>query len=143
MSKTTFTINNELDNRKACAFIADLPKEKKWQVEIKPETRTLAGNRAQWPILNAIAAQVMWPVNGVQSQLTAEEFKIILTAAYRQEVPRVAMGVSGGLVMLGLRTREFKREEWPEWIEFLLWFAAERNVKIPVSKRDAEAWGVE
>ena len=123
--------------------LEQLPLDKTHVVTIQPETRTLAGNRAQWPILNAIAAQVMWPVNGVQSQLTAEEFKIILTAAYRQEVPRVAMGVNGGLVMLGLRTREFKRDEWPEWMEFLKWFCAEKGVKIPVSKRDAEAWGVE
>ena len=113
------------------------------QVTIEPETRKLSQNSAQWPILNAIAAQVQWPINGMMQTITGEDFKQILTAAWRKEQVRVAQGVDGGVVLLGHRTREFKAKEWPEWLEYLNWFAAEKGVKIPVSKKDAKAWGIE
>lgn len=113
------------------------------QVTIEPETRKLSQNSAQWPILNAIAAQVQWPINGMMQTITGEDFKQILTAAWRKEQVRVAQGVDGGVVLLGHRTREFKAKEWPEWLEYLNWFAAEKGVKIPVSKKDAQAWGIE
>jgi len=35
------------------------------QVTVEPETRKLSQNAAQWPILNAIADQVQWPINGM------------------------------------------------------------------------------
>jgi hypothetical protein len=113
------------------------------QVTIEPETRKLSQNAAQWPILNAIADQVQWPINGMLQTITGEDFKQILTAAWRKEQVRVAQGVDGGVVLLGHRTREFKASEWGEWMEYLNWFAAEKGVKIPVSKKEAEAWGVE
>jgi len=53
------------------------------------------------------------------------------------------MGLYGGVVMLGKRTREFKRVEWPEWMAFLESVAADRGVKIPLSKRQCEAMGYE
>jgi len=111
--------------------------DKPMQIYIEPETRTLANNRQQWPLLNAIADQLLWPVNGAMSKLSAEEFKQILTTAYRNETVRVAQGVDGGLVMLGHRTREFKRSEWQEWQTYLEWFCADRDVKIPMSKSQA------
>jgi len=113
------------------------------QMTIEPETRKLTQNSAQWPILNAIADQVQWPINGMLQTITGEDFKQILTAAWRKEQVRVAQGVDGGVVLLGHRTREFKAAEWGEWMEFLHWFASEKGVKIPVSKKEAESWGIE
>jgi hypothetical protein len=110
-------------------------------VEIKADTRTLQNNRCQWPILAAFANQLQWPINGAMQYISAEDWKDILTAAYRQEMTRVAMGFDGGVVMLGHRTREFTKEEWPEWIAFLNWAAAEKGVKVPVSKKRAEEMG--
>jgi hypothetical protein len=111
-------------------------------VEIKAETRNLQNNRAQWPILAAFAKQLSWPINGAMQYISAEDWKAILTAAWRQESARVAMGFGGGVVMLGHRTREFTKEEWPEWMEFLNWAAAEKGVKVPVSKKYAEEMGI-
>ena len=110
-------------------------------VTVDLETRKNSQNAAQWPILTAFAEQLEWPINGVMQKITADDWKNILTAAYRQEVPRVAIGLNGGIVMLGHRTREFKAKEWGEWMEFLKYVAAERGVKIPVSKREAEMYG--
>lgn len=50
-------------------------------VRITEPTRNLEQNAAQWPLLDAIAAQLLWPVNGEMVKLTSEEFKDILTAA--------------------------------------------------------------
>lgn len=108
---------------------------KPMQVTIEPEKRTSGNNKAQWPILTAFANQVQWPVNGQMAYMTPENWKDILTAAYRKEVPKMAMAFDmTGVVMLGQRTREFKKEEWPDWILFLEWAATEKGVKIPISK---------
>jgi hypothetical protein len=99
-------------------------------VRLSPPTRTLEQNAAQWPVLGAIAAQLLWPVNGEMVRLTDEEFKDILTAGFRRENVRVAQGVDGGMVMLGSRTSKFKKSEFSEWLEYLHWFCAERGVNL-------------
>lgn len=99
-------------------------------VRIGPPTRSLEQNAAQWPILGAIADQLLWPVNGELVRLTDEEFKDILTAGFRKERVRVAQGVDGGMVMLGSRTSKFKKEEFSEWLEYLHWFCADRGVSL-------------
>ena len=135
-------ITGETTKLYAMKIIDGLPRDGSIEVCIRKydPNRTAAHNAVQWPILNAFADQLLWPVNGQMVKLTGEEWKDILTAAYRQEVPRVAMGLNGGVVMLGYRTRDFKRSEWGEWMEFLQSVAAERGVKIPVSKREAAAY---
>jgi hypothetical protein len=107
----------------------DTPDQKQKKV------RTLAMNSQQWPILNAFSEQVQWSVNGAMVYMSPDDWKDVLTAAYKRETVRVAQGFDGGIVMLGLRTREFKAEEWPEWMEFLNWAAAEKGVKVRASKR--------
>jgi hypothetical protein len=135
--KRIFKVIDAKSKFSATSCIQALDEEKVWQVTVQPETRTLACNRAQWPILNAIADQLLWPVNGAMTKLTGEEFKHILTAAYRNETARVAQGLDGGMVLIGHRTREFKREEWGEWMAFLEFVAADRGVKIPMPKNQA------
>ena len=140
--KQVFKINDYKDKFYAIDAIKCLSYDKRWQVTIELETRKLSQNRAQWPLLNAIADQVQWPVNGKIETITAEEFKHILTAGWRNEAVRVAQGVDGGMVLLGHRTREFKASEWGDWMDYLNWFAADRGVKIPISKKEAESWGL-
>lgn len=110
----------------------------KMVVTVEKETRTLEQNRAQWPILQAFADQLLWPVNGQMVKMEPEDWKDVLTAAFRQEVPRVAMGLTGGVVMLGQRTSKFKRDEFNEWLEFLNAIAVDRGVKIPAPKHQYE-----
>jgi hypothetical protein len=69
-------------------------------------------------------------------KMDAEEWKDVLTSAYKQETVKLAMGINGGVVMLGHRTREFKKAEWSEWMSFLEWAAAEKGVKIPINKNE-------
>ena len=97
---------------------------------IQERTRTLDQNAAQWPILQAFSDQLLWPVNGQMVKLSDQEWKDILTAAFEQENARLAMGLNGGVVMLGHRTREFGKKKFGEWLEFLHAVAAERGVVI-------------
>ena len=99
-------------------------------VTVAEPSRNLEQNAAQWPILQAFADQLKWPVNGSMESLTAEEFKDILTAAFKRETVRVAMGLDGGMVMLGARTSQMGKREFSEWLEFLHSTAALRGVEL-------------
>jgi hypothetical protein len=101
-----------------------------YAVAIKEPTRNLSQNAAQWPILQAFAAQLQWPVNGAMAAMSPDEWKDVLTAAFKRETVRVAMGLDGGMVMLGSRTREFTKKEFSEWLEFLNATAALRGVNL-------------
>ena len=78
----------------------------------------------------AFAQQLDWPINGQMTKITADDWKDILTCAFRNEQPRVAMGLSGGMVLLGQRTSKFGKREFSEWLEFLWATANERGVVV-------------
>lgn len=102
-----------------------------YRVEIKPASRSLDQNAAQWPILQAFADQLLWPVNGQMVHLTADEWKDILTCAFEGDTnPRLAMGLNGGVVMLGKRTSKFSKAKFSEYLEFLQAVAADRGVVV-------------
>ena len=99
-------------------------------VEISELNRTKDQNAAQWPILEEFSRQKKWPVNGELCFLTKEEWKDILTAAFKKEQVRLAQGIDGGVVMLGRRTSKFKKKEFSEWIEYLHYCAARFEVDL-------------
>lgn len=102
-----------------------------YRVEIKPASRSLDQNAAQWPILQAFADQLLWPVNGQMVKLTPDEWKDILTCAFEGDTnPRLAMGLNGGVVMLGKRTSKFSKAKFSEYLEFLHAVAADRGVVV-------------
>jgi hypothetical protein len=110
------------------ACVADAPGG--YVVTVQEPSRSLEQNAAQWPILQAFAEQLTWPVNGAMVKLAADEWKDILTAAFQGETVRLAMGLSGGVVMLGLRTSQMGKRRFSEWLEFLHATAAERGVIV-------------
>jgi len=99
-------------------------------VTVSEPNRNLEQNAAQWPILEAFSQQLQWPVNGSMVEMSPEEWKDVLTAAFRRETVRVAMGLDGGMVMLGQRTSKFSKREFSDWLEFLNATAAIRGVKL-------------
>lgn len=92
--------------------------------------RSLDQNAAQWPILQCFSKQKQWSVNGSLVWMEPEEWKDILTAAFRQETVRLAAGLNGGVVMLGKRTSKFSKREFSDWLEFLHASAAQLGVRI-------------
>ena len=95
-------------------------------VTIKPPARSLDQNAAMWALLGEFAERLEWPVNGQMVKMDAEDWKHVLTAAFRQETARVAMGLNGGVVMLGSRTSKMDKREFSEFLEFINAVAAER-----------------
>ena len=126
--RRTFILAHDLARRNAMRAVADAPPG--YVVEVKPKTRSLEQNSAQWPLLEAFASQLLWPVNGELVHMTAEEWKDVLSAAFKKERVRMAMGLDGGVVMLGQRTSKFHKSEFSEWLDFLHAIAADRGVEI-------------
>lgn len=92
------------------------------------DIRTLAQNDKMWPMLRDIAKQVQWPVNGKLEWMAPEDWKDIFTSALVRE-SRVAQGLEGGWVLLGVRTSSAKRAFIVNMIELMYAFGNERGVR--------------
>lgn len=126
--KKVFIMAHAEARRRAIQAVQDAPEG--YAVTIAEPTRSLEQNSAQWPILQAFADQLQWPVNGKLEWLSAEEWKDILSAAFQRESVRLAAGLDGGMVMLGQRTSKFSKRQFSEFIEFLNATAAARVVEL-------------
>jgi len=99
------------------------------EVIVRPvkSRRGLLSNAKMWAMLADVSRQVQWPVNGVMQNLDADDWKSLITAAAKQET-RVAAGLSGGAVMLGVSTRKMTVAQMSDVIEYLHAFGAEKGV---------------
>ena len=105
---------------------------------LAPETRSQAQNRLMWPLLTEFSKQLDWPVDGQMVKMDPDDWKDVLSAAFRGESVRIAMGLSGGVVLLGQRTSKFTKAQFSEWVEFLYATAALRGVRLPAWTGDQE-----
>jgi hypothetical protein len=128
MEKRSFRLVHAQARQRAIEAITTAPEG--YIATISKPTRTLDQNAAQWPYLEAFSKQLQWPVNGAMVWLEPEEFKDVLTAAFQGETVRLAMGMNGGVVMLGLRTSKMGKKRFSEWIEFLKATAALRGIEV-------------
>lgn len=128
--KRPFVIDNEIIRASAIAYISQLPLGSGIKTDTEPG-RTLQQNAAQWPILMAFSKQLLWPVNGQMVKMSKEEWKDVLTAGYKKEIPRLAaLPDDGGVVMLGQRTSNFSKKDFCVWMEYLHAVAAMRGVVV-------------
>jgi hypothetical protein len=127
--KRPFVINNELVRQSVIAYVTTLPIGSSIKTDTEAK-RNNEQNAAQWPILDAFSKQLLWPVNGQMVKMTSEEWKDVLTASFKNETARLAMGLDGGVVMLGKRTSRFSKKVFSEWLEYLHAVAAMRGVKL-------------
>ncbi|MFN6251704.1 MAG: recombination protein NinB [Acetobacteraceae bacterium] len=121
-----FRLAHSEARQRACDAIAQAPEN--YVVTIKPPTRSLDQNAALWALLTEFSERLEWPVNGAMVRMTPEEWKDVLTAAFRQETARLAMGLNGGVVMLGSRTSKMDKRTFSELLDFAQSVAAERIV---------------
>lgn len=127
--KRVFILAHDIARSNAEKAVHDAPDG--YKVTIQEPTRNLDQNAAMWPILEAFSNQLEWPVNGKMAKLSPEEWKDILTAAFRGENVRVAPSLSGsGMVLLGLRTSKMNKREFSDFLEFLHHVAADRDVVV-------------
>lgn len=123
-----FVLAHDLARRRAVAAVSEAPEG--YAIRIEEPRRNSDQNALLWVLLQAFADQLQWPVNGAMTTLAAEDWKHILSAAFRRETARVAMGLNGGMVMLGMRTSKMGKREFAEFIEFIQSVAADRGVEL-------------
>lgn len=111
------------------AALRALPPNESHRIEIKPvaSRRSNNQNRKMWAMLNDIARQVMWPINGVPTHIMPEDWKDLITAGLAKH-QRIAQGLEGGVVMLGSRTSRMSKKELAELIEYIYATGADRGV---------------
>jgi len=126
--KQTFVLAHAEARRRALNAVVNAPAGQ--VVVVREPSRNLAQNALLWTLLERFAAQLVWPVNGAMVKLGSEEWKDLLTAAYRQETQRVAAGINGGMVMLGCRTSTMGKREFAEFVEFVMATAIDRGVVL-------------
>lgn len=126
--KTYVVLVDQARRNRAHAAIEAAPEG--WIVRIEEPTRSLEQNAAQWPILQAFSDQQEWIVNGVLTKMSPDEWKDVLSAAFDNETVRAALGLNGGIVMLGKRTSQFGKKRFSDWLEFLHYVAADRGVTL-------------
>lgn len=123
-----FVLSHDLARRRAMAAVADAPAG--YVIRVEEPSRNLEQNALMWKLLQAFANQLVWPVNGSMQRLSKEEWKDLLTAGFRQEQPRLAAGLRGGVVMMGLSTRKMGKREMADFITFIMSEAADRGVQF-------------
>ncbi len=121
-----FIMAHDIARRRAIDAVAKAPEG--YVVTVKEQTRSTEQNAALWPILTEFSEQLLWPVNGRMVKLEPEDWKHVLSAAFRKEQARLAMGLDGGVVMLGLRTSKMGKKDFGEFLDFLGSVAADRGV---------------
>lgn len=97
-------------------------------IEAKPETRTTAQNRLLFSVLRDLSEQCKWVINGKLVKADVLDIKDILSASLRCE-QRIAQGLDGGLVVLGMRTSELTIAEMGDLITLGHSVGDERGVK--------------
>ena len=126
MEKQVIYLTNPVARRNAAHLAAIAPDG--YRCEIRPKTRTLAQNDLMWSILTDISRQVEFVVNGELVKVSPEEVKDILTASLKRET-RMAMGLDGGMVILGQRTSRMTVRQMTELIELAHAFGTEKGVE--------------
>ena len=124
-SRQIFVLAHDTARQRASREVIRAPEG--WVVEIKPKTRSLEQNAFMWSILTDISRQVDFVVNGAFVKVSPEEVKDILSAALRRHT-RMAMGIDGGMVVLGQRTSKMTVREMSELIDLAHAFGAEKGV---------------
>lgn len=126
--KKVFNLVHAEARRRALQYVAEAPEG--YSVTVKAPARNLDQNSLLWVYLTAFSEQLLWPVNGAMVKLSPEEWKDVLSAAFANETQRIAMGLNGGMVILGLRTSQMSRRRFAEFVTFIQSVAADRGVEL-------------
>lgn len=103
---------------------ANLQAEKKFVLEVREKTRSIAQNRRLWSLLTDISQQVDW----YGQKLSPEDWKNILSASLKKQ--RAVPGIDGGFVVLGQSTSKMTTAEMSELQDLMEAFGAEQGVKF-------------
>ena len=129
MNKLTMTLTDEVQGYAAVKTIwahakANLNAGRRMVMELRPEKRSDPQNRRMWAMLGEIATQVDW----YGQKLSADDWKHILSASLTKQ--RVAPGIEGGFVVLGLSTSKMSKAEMADLQTLMEAFGADNGVKF-------------
>lgn len=132
MTRRTVIIRSPRDREQIALWARNV--EPGTTVEFRQARRNTDQNALLWVLLGHVSRQVEW----YGQHLSAEDWKDVLTASYRQ--CRVVPGVNAGsFVPLGMRTSEMTKTEFGELLELIYAFGAERGVNFGDDERRAAA----
>lgn len=80
-----------------------------------------------WACLRDVAQQVKWPVDGELVLMSEWDWKDVFSAALKK-TQRVAKGLEGGWVMLGVHTSKMTKAEMADLITLIRAFGANHDV---------------
>lgn len=129
MTKRTFILQPRPHPARRNAAEAVMQAPDGYTVTVSEPSRSLEQNAAQWPVLAAFAAQKQAVINGKLEWISDDEWKDILTAAFRDELNRVAL-FRGRMVLMGQRTSKFGKGEFSGWLDWLHAAAIEEGVVV-------------
>jgi len=116
-----FELSKDYAKRNCIEFIESIPVNESHPIVVKigEKKRSLDQNAALWKLLEYFSTQVQWPINGKICYLSEEDWKGVLSAAFRNETGRIAQGLNGGMVFLGARTSKMTKSEFSEFLDFV------------------------
>lgn len=97
------------------------------EVVLRRPKRTVSQNSKMWPMLADVARQKQLVINGVLVWAKPEDWKDVFTAALKRE-QRMAMGIDGGIVVLGMRTSRMRKKEFSDLIELIYAYGSENGI---------------
>ncbi|MDR5859425.1 recombination protein NinB [Halomonas eurihalina] len=92
------------------------------------EIRSLSQNAKLWPMLEDVASQKQLIIDGALVWATREDWKDVFTSALRRH-QRMAQGIDGGMVVLGMRTSKMRKQEFSDLIELIYAYGAENGIQ--------------
>jgi hypothetical protein len=120
MTKRIFVMAHPLARRRAMEAVAEAPEG--YIVQVSEPTRNGSQNALLWAILDDISNQVVW--HG--QKLSPDDWKHVLSATLKKS--RIAPGIDGGFVVLGLATSRMTKAEFSELLELCYAFGSEQGV---------------
>lgn len=120
-------LTGEAARKAACREVLSAPDG--YVVKIEEPKRSNDQNAKLWACLTDLSTQVLWPVDGELKHLPPEDWKTILTAGLKR-YQRMAKGIDGGLVVMGVSTSRMTKREMGELLELIQAFGAQHGVKF-------------
>lgn len=103
---------------------ANLQAEKKFVLEVREKTRSIAQNKRLWAMLTDISQQVDW----YGQKLSPEDWKNVFSASLKKQC--AVPGIDGGFVVLGQSTSKMTIAEMSELQTLMEAFVVEQGVKF-------------
>lgn len=99
----------------------------RWELVLRERKRSLPQNAKLWACLQDVSEQCEMVINGRPCKASKEDWKTLFSAALARE-NRMAIGIDGGVVILGVSTSRMRKSEFSDLLELIQAYGAEHDV---------------